>query len=143
MAATDSFYLRKRLRYWFPVWFFCIIIFIQSQFPASKHVPDFEFSDKLLHAGAYAVLSILFFRALRAAKKRRKTAVILLLSIIFTTLYGVSDELHQHFVPSRTADVMDIAADFIGSIAGALIAAAVYKFFTNSATFGNQMSRNE
>jgi VanZ family protein len=36
-------------------------------------------------------------------------------------LWGYLDEVHQAFVPGRTADAWDLFADFLGSIAGAAI----------------------
>ena len=41
-----------------------------------------------------------------------------LLSIVASTAYGISDEIHQYFVPCRTADVMDALADMVGSSVG-------------------------
>ena len=41
-----------------------------------------------------------------------------MLSILLSSLYGISDEIHQSFVPYRTADVMDALADIIGSAFG-------------------------
>ncbi|HHB76440.1 MAG TPA: VanZ family protein, partial [Desulfobulbus sp.] len=35
--------------------------------------------------------------------------------VIFCLLYGVSDEWHQSFVPGRTPDILDIAADTFGA----------------------------
>jgi VanZ family protein len=40
-------------------------------------------------------------------------------AIVISTLYGVSDEYHQMFVPGRSFDVLDMVADAIGSVAGA------------------------
>lgn len=41
------------------------------------------------------------------------------LAVIITLLYGISDEIHQSFVPNRTYDIHDIVADGIGGLAGA------------------------
>ena len=38
----------------------------------------------------------------------------MLFAMIIGTLYGVSDEFHQSFVPGRTASIWDLAADSIG-----------------------------
>lgn len=127
MHLTASPPLRKFLYYWFPVWLYCLIIFLQSSFPSYRHVPVFDYSDKLLHVGAYAVLATLFFRALKAGNTARKAALTIVLSIVFTTLYGISDEIHQYFVPTRTADIQDMAANFIGSIIGAIVAAVFFR----------------
>jgi VanZ family protein len=41
--------------------------------------------------------------------------------------YAVLDEIHQAFVPGRTADVYDALADVIG----VLIVVNIYRFFKN------------
>jgi VanZ family protein len=43
------------------------------------------------------------------------------LSVLSAGLYGISDEIHQYFVPGRSADVMDVAADFVGAAWGVLL----------------------
>jgi len=40
-------------------------------------------------------------------------------AIVISSLYGVTDEYHQVFVPGRTFDVLDMAADAFGAAAGA------------------------
>ena len=127
MNTIDDSPLRKFLVYWLPVLLYCLLIFIQSSFPASEHVPEFDFSDKLLHGGAYAVLGFLLFRAFNAMEKRQRAVRYLVLSIVLASLYGASDEIHQYFVPSRSAELMDFFADFIGSIGGAMVAVAFFK----------------
>lgn len=115
------------MAYWLPVLLLCLLIFIQSSFPAMERIPTFQLSDKLIHAGVYAVLATLFFRALNSGKKARSRATIMVMTVGFTTLYGISDEVHQYFVPSRHAELWDAAANFIGSIAGALVASLLLK----------------
>ena len=39
-------------------------------------------------------------------------------AIVASTLYGLSDELHQSFVPNRTSDIADLMADGIGACVG-------------------------
>ena len=39
-------------------------------------------------------------------------------SMIIVVLYGVSDEVHQMFVPGRTAALDDVVADTIGAVVG-------------------------
>jgi VanZ family protein len=45
----------------------------------------------------------------------------ILLAAALGTLYGVSDEIHQHFVPPRTPDILDVVADSIGACLGASV----------------------
>lgn len=79
--------------------------------------------DKLLHAGAYALLSGLTVRGLLAAGLAGRRAI--LIAIVAASVYGISDEWHQSFTPGRDADPLDWAADSAGAIAGAVIAAGL------------------
>jgi len=48
-----------------------------------------------------------------------------ILSVVLSSLYGVSDEIHQYFVPFREADLLDVLADTLGSIMGVYIYQAI------------------
>lgn len=48
---------------------------------------------------------------------------LVLLAALLTSLYGVTDELHQHYEVERTADVLDWLADTIGGLLGAMVMA--------------------
>lgn len=109
---------RNFLIYWLPVWLYCTVIFIQSAYPSMAHLREVPFGDKFLHSIGYALLGILFFRAFRASRPQTRLVVLSLLSISASTAYGISDELHQYFVPYRSADVMDVLADMVGSCMG-------------------------
>jgi len=74
--------------------------------------------DKLLHFTAYAVLGALFFRAFSKQRFANNIRLTMILSMLSATLYGLSDELHQSYVPYRNADLMDALADMLGSICG-------------------------
>ena len=107
---------------WGPVIVYCGAIFAQSSFPTSDALPTFFMSDKLLHLGAYALLAILFHRALgqhRVGASPLKRAI---LTIAFTVLYGISDEFHQSFVPGRSPEILDVAADAAGGLIGVILA---------------------
>jgi VanZ family protein len=76
----------------------------------------FSFYDA--HVAAYVGLAALTARATgRGLRDVSLRAVIT--AILISSLYGVSDEYHQMFVPGRTFDVLDLLADAIGSVAGA------------------------
>ncbi|MBK9519708.1 MAG: VanZ family protein [Anaeromyxobacter sp.] len=83
-------------------------------------------ADKLLHAGAYLVLAALLALGLRHATGLgpRRAALV---AVLLASLYGVSDEVHQSFVPNRTADVADWVADVAGAVVGGLLAAAALR----------------
>lgn len=112
---------RLFLYYWLPVVLYCAVLFIQSSFPSPESAPDWPGSDKLLHAAAYAVLGALFFRAYRTSNPKGLVRNAVRISILFAACYGISDEVHQYFVPARNADWLDAIADMAGSVAGVWI----------------------
>jgi VanZ family protein len=115
--------LHKFFSYWFPVLVYCLLIFIQSSHPTPDITPHWPYIDKVLHAIAYALLGALFLRAFNTTGIKQNLKLIILLSILLSSLYGISDEIHQSFVPYRTADAFDVLADIFGSAFG------VYIFF--------------
>jgi VanZ family protein len=111
---------RKILLNWLPVVGLCTVIFVQSSFAAPDLGPVFPFKDKVLHMAAYGLLAVLCYRACRLTwPGHLHPAPLLTISVLFATLYGVSDEFHQSFVAARQADVWDWIADFAGSLIGA------------------------
>ena len=81
-------------------------------------MPDIPYLDKLLHFFAYAVLGALFSRAFKTTRLKDNIRLVIMLSIVTSSLYGISDEVHQYLVPCRNADIMDALADIFGSICG-------------------------
>jgi len=83
--------------------------------------PDWPHIDKVLHFVAYALLGALLLRAFYTTRIKHHLKLIVILSILLSSLYGISDEIHQSFVPYRSADAMDALADILGSIFGVYI----------------------
>lgn len=50
-----------------------------------------------------------------------------IVGLIIIILYGVSDEIHQHFVPGRDASILDVMADIVGGSFGMLVAIKMYR----------------
>ena len=110
------------LLHWLPVVALCIAIFVQSCYPSIELKIGFRYKDKVLHMAAYGLLAFLVFRAGHLTWGNRKSALqLLMVSVAFATLYGVSDELHQFFVPTRLFDVADAVANFVGSVLGSVV----------------------
>ncbi|MEO6693706.1 MAG: VanZ family protein [Ignavibacteria bacterium] len=97
---------------------YCAFIFIISSIPGQE-LPkvDFEFSDKIAHFIVYAVLFILFFYSLKNQTKSTKLQKYSLeFALLFTMIYGATDELHQYFVPNRSCELFDWFADTLGAL---------------------------
>jgi VanZ family protein len=110
-----------RLGLWGPVVLQMAIIFGASSLSNPGALPG-GLSDKAGHFAGYLILSVLLVRALARGRASGATWRVLLVAVLGAALYGVSDELHQRFVPGRTPDVLDVAADSLGAAAGALLA---------------------
>jgi VanZ family protein len=114
--------MKSFFRYWLPVIALCVIIFWQSSYASPDILPRWPFQDKLLHGGVYGLLAALWVRAFNTLKGfHGRRRLLLLTGIVLATLYGFSDEWHQSFVPSRTADPADLLADFCGSVVGSWV----------------------
>lgn len=100
---------------WLPLVAWMGLIFCLSAQPDLPH-PSNGWLDWLMssvaHLLLFAVLAILWARALGQGRRSWLTALALTLS------YALSDEFHQIFVPGRHADPLDLAFDALGAVSG-------------------------
>lgn len=93
--------------------------------------PGFDVSDKLIHACVYAVLCFLFFYSLN---NQNKSVILRRFSkeyaLLFTVLYGISDEVHQLFTPGRYFEIGDIIANTVGALIVYLLLKLFFKKFS-------------
>ena len=90
------------------------IIFYLSSL-ATVHVPSpFPQFDKVLHFHLYLGLAFLVTNALPGEHARKR----FLYAFLIAAVYGISDELHQYFVPPRECSFYDWLADAAGSWVG-------------------------
>ena len=93
---------------WFPLVFWCLVIFIFSNIPKTIDIgPTYWtnfFAKKTAHFIEFAILGIL-------AKRSFKNTW---MALIFTLLYAASDEYHQAFIPGRESRIRDVIIDFTG-----------------------------
>ena len=74
-------------------------------------------SDKVLHACAYMGLAFLSYISMNKSGIKK---YIFIAAFLFTSIYGVTDEFHQSFVPGRDSSTGDLIADFSGAFIGCL-----------------------
>ena len=106
------------------------LIFAVSAMPDPGRIPG-GVSDKTAHVVVYATLGAALMRALAAGCAAGATPGRVVLAGLLASAYGLTDELHQMFVPGRTPDWMDVVADTLGGFGGALLwagAARLYSF---------------
>src|SRR6185437_14393095 len=109
----------RRLLPWLPVLLLAAAIAWLSQ------QPDYPFGirleppwDKLVHAAVYGALGLLVEAALAATRPDLPLYKRHLIAFLAVSLYGATDEWHQAFVPGRSCDVLDWAADTVGGALG-------------------------
>jgi VanZ family protein len=113
--------IKLSLKPWLPVMVWMCLIFFNSSIPGSKIPSLFRFQDIVFHLFAYFILALLFSRALKNTFLNINSFKIIIFTVIFSVVYGISDELHQVFVPDREFASFDIIIDGIGSFLGALV----------------------
>ncbi len=114
-----------RWPFWVLTVCYCAGIFWLSSRPApptpiQRFPGDDKVAHALLYAGLTAVVSVGMHRSGKSSARR-----VFYLPLLFAMLYGITDELHQHFVPPRTCDFFDWCADATGAL---LIQLALFRW---------------
>ena len=99
-----------------------LVFFLSSQSRLIDTPLDFPHKDKLIHAAAYAIMAYAAWSAFR--HHIENYLFLMFASVLFSSMYGVSDEFHQSFVVGRDADVWDWLADTLGAV---MMASALYR----------------
>ena len=85
---------------------------------AAAGIPGLLESSSLGHFGEYTVLGALLANALGNHVPRSRAWM---LAVAIASVYGITDELHQLFVPGRFCDPADWVVDTLGAALGALL----------------------
>jgi VanZ family protein len=96
-----------------------LIFYLSARSGFFLQPPDFFSSDKVYHFLGYTALGYLTARVARVYRPRWSAGRRLAGTVIFCLLYGLSDELHQWFIPGRWVSLGDVLADTLGGWAGA------------------------
>ena len=99
--------------WWLSVFIWAGLIFYLSSQPAvqtTEQILGDYLVKKLAHLFVYGVLYMLLIKALKPQSLQTH-----LMALVFCCLYGVSDELHQSFVPGRYPKLNDVWFDTLGA----------------------------
>ncbi len=143
MSISDRpHHWKTRIKNWLPVCAWACLIFVFStdhfssantaqlfgslsswlfpEIPTEEIAPVHGLMRKLGHWTEYFVLAVLMMRALRKETGKNLELRHAAHALIFILIYALSDELHQVFVPSRTASLGNVMIDVLGGICGIL-----------------------
>lgn len=105
---------------WGPAVAWGAFIFALSATPGLKVSSDASVDGPLRHVAhmvVFAVLTVLIAHALDVLGRPLRLRTALVIACIGVG-YGILDEIHQAFVPDRTARLIDVGYDAIGVAAG-------------------------
>lgn len=110
-------------RWWLSILIMGVLFYLSSR-PGSYLAPTYVgnvLANKAAHLFWYGLLCFSFYKATKN----------ILVAILLTTLYGVTDEIHQTFVPNRTGRLSDVAIDWAAASFVGLILWKFYPYLPN------------
>jgi VanZ family protein len=112
----------RRIDLWLPpIALMGVIFFLSAQPNLSSGLGAWDLIlRKIGHAGIFALLFLLWWRALRPLGGPRR---VIAAAWIVTVGYAVSDEWHQSFIDGRHGSPVDVLIDTAGASVAALFAA--------------------
>jgi VanZ family protein len=130
--------VRKKIQYWLPVFLWVSFIFWMSTsmfsaqntylllepllrffVPAISHkeiVIVHIFIRKIAHITEYFISGLLLFRAFREGSEKKHEWLWAAASLLIVVIIAAGDEIHQSFVPTRTAASVDVGLDITGGL---------------------------
>lgn len=112
-------------KYWLLVCIYAALIFILSSMshppspPGTSNIPSFEIIE---HLFLYFGFGLVLYLAMNHSNNPFFRKYRIQMTVLIGTLYGITDEVHQLFVPFREGSVLDVVVDGCGvALAQALI----------------------
>ncbi|HJU89650.1 MAG TPA: VanZ family protein [Gemmatimonadaceae bacterium] len=113
-------------RRWLPPAIWAALILVLTSIP-NPNVGDVGIpaADKLFHGALYLVLGWLAARATAVAPGSSRGPLQVGVLLIAVALFAAGDEWHQRWIPGRSPELRDWAADLFGALLG--VAAARFR----------------
>jgi VanZ family protein len=112
--ALQNDFLFSKWRWLWPVAIAVLIFAVSSRSRLAGSNLAVPYGDKIVHFAIYGLLATSIARLGRGWRAA-------LLAVLITSVYGVSDEWHQSFVPGRAVELADWVADTLGAALAALL----------------------
>lgn len=122
--------MKRFLKFHGPAIFWAVLILIASSIPKLQ-TPDLNIPlmDKWIHLVVYGIFGCLLQRSFFVLSPNR--LLVFGMTLLVGSVYGLTDEYHQSFVPGREASVGDFIADTLGVSLSFLAYRLVLRFQQN------------
>ena len=108
--------LRERPSRFWPALLWAALILVGTSWPNISVGPDIGGLDKVVHFGMYGGFAYLLLRASRYRASWGRVTIVLACVAVF----GLIDEVHQAYIPGRSASLADWFADILSGATGAV-----------------------
>lgn len=108
------------------------LTFVLTSLPGAQLPARFPHVDKALHAAFYGVMGVLCGLWRRESGTPAGRAVVQ--ALLFTAAVGAVDEVHQAWIPGRSTELLDWAADVLGGGAGGALSSLLPQLFPVAGT---------
>lgn len=127
-GENPALFYMKYLAAFFLLFIICIVILAdRGQLGPLEFLYDFPYGDKFGHFILFGLLNLFFTLAfLRALPNRNSYRVALAVGLILA-LAIAAEEYSQQYFSTRTFDLIDLAASYLGVLAGGWIALRLQK----------------
>ena len=98
-----------------------LIVYLSSiphVIPWMSGFPGEEIILNLGHIPAYGLVTFLWISSFPAWENGKRYSMVIGFVLVGLVLFGISDEIHQSFVPGRMPSIMDLGFDTIGILSG-------------------------
>lgn len=114
---------RPRRRAVSAAFFWGLFLVALTSWPRPPQVPSaIPYADKITHFALYGIEAYLLYRAVAWPGGARPSILRVLAIVGAMAVWGVADEVHQHWIPGRSMEAGDVGADVTGAGIGALLA---------------------
>jgi hypothetical protein len=104
----------RQMLFWLPVVTYTGLIWYLSSQTFDIPLHRVPFRDKGVHFLEYGLLAFMMTRAVRVTWPDARYGLVA--AWWLTVSLGLTDEFHQAYVPGRSADIYDLAADSLGAL---------------------------
>jgi VanZ family protein len=112
---------------WMAALFWMALIFFGSSIPADSLPEGPQFISIVVHLLEFFILTLLLIWAINGGFNEPVILPVKCAAALLAVFFGITDEVHQLFVPGRVSDLLDLAVDSIGVVLAVILVPLIQK----------------